>query len=466
MMDVRLAVRNLLRNRRRSIATFSALAIGTIAILLFGGYRANIEFSMLTAYVREAGHLQIQHRDYFLHGSGNPSRFALEGYEDIIRAIRDDPELANLTRVATPMLQFGGVASNDLADSSRAVLGVGMRGADQARLRSWNEFGVAESSQRRTLEGSPADSAIIGTGVARVLQLCKPLGLPDCPAPATEARSGEATQRMPDDIAALVAGASKPADVQGQNPPRVDLLANTAGGAPNVVSLRVEHAERQGFKEVDEVYVLLHLEQAQRLVYGRRDPRVTAIVLQLERTALIGQAQERLQALLKTHPRGASAVVMDFKALNPFFVQTIQMFDMIFGFIFVLIGSIVLFAVGNTVSSSVTERTIEVGTVRALGLRQGGVQRLFLIEGLILGISGTVAGVLFALFISAGVNALDLTWLPPGSAHPLPLQIMLTSKANLIVGTALLLILISTASAWWPARKASRLVIVDALRHV
>ena len=73
MIDLSQAVRNLLRNRRRSFATFIALAIGTSSILLFGGYRKNIEYSMHTAYVREGGHLQIQHRDLFLYGSGDPT---------------------------------------------------------------------------------------------------------------------------------------------------------------------------------------------------------------------------------------------------------------------------------------------------------------------------------------------------------------------------------------------------------
>ena len=68
-----LALRNLLRNRRRSIATLLALALGSSAILIFGGFNANIRVSMLTGYVRAGGHLQIQHRDFFLSGNGNPT---------------------------------------------------------------------------------------------------------------------------------------------------------------------------------------------------------------------------------------------------------------------------------------------------------------------------------------------------------------------------------------------------------
>ena len=48
MVTLNLAVRNLLRNRRRSIATLLAMAIGSSSILLFGGYSTNINYTMHT----------------------------------------------------------------------------------------------------------------------------------------------------------------------------------------------------------------------------------------------------------------------------------------------------------------------------------------------------------------------------------------------------------------------------------
>ena len=60
MMTLSLAVRNLLRNRRRSLATLVAMAIGSAAILLFGGFSGNINYEMHTRIVQRGGHLQIQ----------------------------------------------------------------------------------------------------------------------------------------------------------------------------------------------------------------------------------------------------------------------------------------------------------------------------------------------------------------------------------------------------------------------
>ena len=464
MIDLSLAVRNLLRNRRRSFATFIALAIGTSSILLFGGYRKNIEYSMHTADVREGGHLQIQHRDLFLYGSGDPTKYSIAGYDEIITAITRDEVLGSMVTVVTPTLQFGGIASNFSAGVSRTVVGLGMVAADLNRMRTWNGFDLPLIATPFALEGAAADAAIVGTGVARVLLLCEPLNIADCPRPVEQPQAGG--NALPADIAQLALRdvPKSPAATGGK--PRIEILASSAGGAPNVVSLEIVRAERQGFKELDEIYLMLHLPQAQRLIYGRDSPEATAIMVQLKRSAQLEPARQRLTQLLEARAPGQPLAVLGFRELNPFFVQTVQMFDMIFGFIFVLIASIVLFTVGNTMSTAVMERTVEIGTIRALGLRQGGVQRLFVLEGTLLGVAGATSGAVFAIVASGLLNHMGLTWLPPGSGDRLPLLMLVWGETATIFGTTLGLILIAAASAWWPARRASRLVIVDALRHV
>ena len=465
MIDFSLAVRNLLRNGRRSFATFVALVIGSTSILLFGGYRKNIEYTMHTAYVRAGGHLQIQHRDLFLYGSGNAVKYSIAGYEEIMAVISGDDVLGKMVTVVSPTLQFGGVASNADADVSRTVVGLGIVGADRNRMRAWNEFKLPEDSPYFALEGAGPDAAVIGHGVARVLMLCGPLKVEDCPKPFEEPAAGGVD--LPADIAALAArdapdGKSRSAS----SLPKIELLASSAGGAPNVVSLEIVRAERQGFKELDELYLMLQFPQAQRLIYGRAKPKATAIMVQLEHNAQLEPAKARITALLAERAPGQPLTVIDFREMNPFFVQTVQMFDAIFGFIFVLIASIVLFTVGNTMSTAVMERTVEIGTLRAMGLRQRGVQRLFVTEGMLLGVAGAVSGALLALLVSTVINRLGLTWLPPGSGHELPLLMRVWGETPTIFGTTLGLIAIAAFSAWWPARRASRLVIVDALRHV
>jgi len=465
VIDLALTIRNLLRNRRRSFATFIALAIGTAAILLFGGFSANIKLSMQTAYVRTGGHLQIQHRDFFLYGSGDPTAFGIRNYRRLIEEISADPLLQQQVLVLTPTLQFGSIAGNYEAQVSRTVIGLGLVARDYNRMRGWNEFDLPQTSPPFALDGAPADAAVIGTGVARVLQLCEALQVQGCQARSVQAPVDAVA--LPDDIAELALGetpANTPMKVG--TAPRLELLASRVGGTPNVVSVQVIRAERQGFKEVDEVYVMLQLPQAQRLIYGRDDAEATAVMIQLRHSSKMQDVKARLETLLQGASGGQPLVVLNFEELNPFYVQTIGMFDTIFGFIFVLIGTIVLFTVSNTMNTAVVERTVEIGTIRAIGLRAAGVQRLFVLEGSLLGVSGAVSGALFALATAAVVNQLGLTWLPPGSGDRLPLVLLVSNVPTMVVGTTLGLSLIATLSAWLPARRAARLAIVDALRHV
>jgi putative ABC transport system permease protein len=471
MMTLSLALRNLLRNRRRSLATLLAMAIGSTATLLFGGFSANINYMMHTHHVRVGGHLQIQHRDFYLYGNGNPTAYGIADYKGLMESIRQDPVLGKMVLVVSPTMQFGGIAGNYAAGVSRTVIGNGFVAEDVNRMWLWNDFELITPTKKFALDGSPPDSAIVGIGVARVLQLCKALQIDRCPAPEATEKAAVDGGKIPDDIAQLslpdtsaknaAAGQSTAADDR-----RIEVLIGNARGAPNVTSLQVIRAEEQAIKELDEVYVMMHLDQLQKLIYGRSPPKVTSIMLQLQHSHQIPQAIERLEPILKKYSAGQPLAVLDFRKLNPFYVQTIGMFDTIFGFIFILIGGIVLFTVSNTMNTAVVERTVEIGTLRAIGLRRAGIRSLFVTEGALLGMSGAVLGVLLALLLSTLVNSLGLTWWPPGNVDPLPLTLTVWGETKMIIGTTLGLMVIAVVSAWWPAYRAAHLSVVDALRHV
>jgi putative ABC transport system permease protein len=244
------------------------------------------------------------------------------------------------------------------------------------------------------------------------------------------------------------------------------LLAATTNGAPNVARLKVVKAEQQGIKDLDDIYMALHLQEAQRLLYGAAPPQVTSIVLQLHHTDQIPLAKARLQQILATTFRGRPLAVYDFKTLNPYYGQAIGLFSAIFGFIAVLIGAIVLFTVGNTMNSAVVERTVEIGTLRAIGLRRAGIRRLFVSEGILLGAFGALLGVFVALALADVINRSGLTWTPPGRAQPIHLHVRVWGETRMIVITAVGLMAVAVLSAWWPARRAAKLQVVEALRHV
>jgi len=461
MKTLALALRNLLRNRRRSLTTLSAMLVGAVTILLFGGYSRNVTYGLQTGFVTRSGHLQIQRKDYFLYGTGNPAAYGIADYERVIAVVKRDPVLAPMLRVVTPTISLGGIAGNFAAGVSRTVIGSGVVVEDRNRMRRWNDYGMRFNYSPSPLTGTPENAVVLGVGVARVLELCEPLGVPDCRPPARAKAAGE---RVPQDVAALAALEARPEKPAGEA--RIELLAANVHGAPNVASLVAVKAEQQGFKELDDMMVGMHLAQAQRLLYGNERPQATAVVLQLAHTSQIPAAKARLAELLATTLKEEPLEVQDFATLNPFYGQAVGMFAAIFGFMAVLIGAIVLFTVGNTMSMAVVERTAEIGTLRAMGLRRSGIRGLFMLEGLLLGLFGAAAGVAVALGVAALVNRSGLTWLPPGQVDPVPLTVHVWGEPGLIFGTAAGLALVAVVSAWWPARRAARLRIVDALRHV
>lgn len=464
MMTLSLAVRNLLRNRRRSLATLLAMAVGSTSILLFGGFSTNVNYELHTRHVQKGGHLQIQHRDFYLYGSGNPTAYGITDYTKIMAAIQNDEVLRNMVLVATPSLQFGGIAGNYAASVSRTVIGHGFVAQDINRMRRWNDFDLRTRAPMSALQGASADAAVVGIGVARVLQLCEALKIERCPQPEKEQKVDG--QALPEDIAQLSLLETRAASVAtGAGAPKIEVLVVNARGAPNVTSLEVVRAEEQGVKELDEVSLIMHLAKLQQLIYGKTPPKATSIMLQLRHSDQISAARARLAPILTSFSTIQPLAVLDFRELNPFFVQTMLMFDTIFGFVFLLIGGIVLFTVSNTMNTTVVERTVEIGTLRAMGLRRAGIRRLFVTEGALLGLCGALLGVVLALVLSVIINQIGMPWLPPGNVEMVPFTVKVWGENRMILGTSLGLVCIAILSAWWPAHRAARLDVVEALRH-
>jgi putative ABC transport system permease protein len=467
---LKIAFRNMLRNLRRSLMTGSAVAAGALALLLFGGFATYIFAGLETNNVQRIGHLTVFRAGYFLLGAGNPAAYGIDHYRDVIALIERDPVVGPMINVITPTQSLVGIAGNfsGSVEASKTFLGTGLIPSNRERMRQWDEFRASAGyvPDRRMSDDDPSRGEI-GVGLARVLGLCGPLGLQGCPAlPAVRSFSGEsestgAAQRDLTDLAArdLAAGA------QGSNPtPQIDLLAATAGGAPNVVQLAVGGAEPQGVKELDDNFVAMPLGLAQQLVYGRGEHKATGIVLQLHRSEDLPAARARLTTLFRQ--KHLDLEVRDFGELSPFYGQVKNMFSAIFLFIALVMGVIVLFAVVNTMTMNVMERTNEVGTIRALGVRRAGIRSQFTVEGVLIGAIGATVGAVLALAIAALVNHAGLTWIPPGNATAVPLRLDVAGRTALVGGAWLGLAIVTTLAALLPANRAARLPVVDALRHV
>lgn len=463
-MLARIALRNILRNARRSIMTVCAIAVGAVAMVLFGEFMAFIIVGFQTNAVARAGHLSVFKAGYFDFGAGDPAAYGIAGYRDVMRTIATDPVLAPMLNVVTPTVSLFGIAGNFDIDASKTFIGAGFVPSDRDRMLRWDAYGIARG---RTIPDSglrddDPSVGVVGVGLARLLGLCEPLRIPHCPArPRPVETPGEAASAG--DLGEL---ASRDRDVAQEHgsAPRLDLLAATARGAPNVISLTVARAEPQGVKELDDNFIALHLDLAQQLLYGRGERKAVGIVLQLHRTQDMAAARARLAALFED--RGLDLEVRDFTELQPFYRQVIALFGAIFSFIAVIMGVIVLFTVVNTMGMSVMERTNEIGTARAMGVRRGAIRRQFVLEGWMLGAIGATAGLVATAVLALLINRAGLSWMPPGQAAPVPLRVLTSGVVPLNLGVWIGLVAMATLAALIPANRAARLPVVDALRHV
>ena len=129
-----------------------------------------------------------------------------------------------------------------------------------------------------------------------------------------------------------------------------------------------------------------------------------------------------------------------------------------------ILSLIILVAAFNIVSTLimvVRDKTREIGILKSIGMTDRMVQRIFILQGLTIGVVGTLLGALGGILL---IVLLDDRWTLPGDVYfisKLPLQLDVVDGVLIVV----LSVLISLLATIYPARRASRLMPVEAIRH-
>ena len=464
MNNFRIASRNILRNIRRSMMTILAIGVGAISMLVFGEFVFRIFAQIETQSVITTGHIAIYKEGYFKYGVGDPSSYGINNYQKIMDLILSHADLKSKINVITPTISLFGIAGNFEKETSKTFFGRGVIPQDYNKMLEWDEHELKEVKvEESSLNPHSINHGLIGVGLGQILKLCKELSLSDCP--ATEIQSENKTQKAVThrDFSNLGDSIDRGTEGHAETGVRIDLLGATAAGAPNVVNFYADKAHSQGFKEIDDSFVLMNFELAQQLLYGRGEKKAVGINIQLHHTGDIPEVRAELEKLFKDD--GLGLEVKELKELQPFYKQAVGMFTAIFGFISLIMMIIVLFTVVNTMSMSVMERTQEIGTLRALGVKRRGITSQFVTEGALLGFIGASAGIVLGLLISVIVNHAGLLWQPPGQAFPVPLKLMDRGNGPLVFSIWIVLTFMATMAAWIPARRAAKMNVVDALGH-
>ncbi len=449
--SIKIAFRNTLRNKRRTLLSVLAIAIGGFASLLIGSFIISINQSIQTGVARGSGHIHIHQKGYFDFGAGSVSEYDIKDYQTIIDKIKKS-ELNQYINVITPTLNISGIAGNYAKNSSQTFVGIGIVSKDQHKMQSWDGYNINMPTDNKTLKEFE-NGGLIGKGLAINLSLCEELKIQDCKKKKIEIN----TNPIDADIADFAIG------LQTEQKTTISLLSSSSKGIPNIVKLPINSLWQQNSKELDDRFIALPLELAQTLVYGNESKSIDTINIQLNMPDDIDLIASKLEVFFKKH--NLNLEVIKLETFNPQVNKIIDMFGVIFGFVSIVIGLIAIFTVSNTMTMSIMERYNEIGTIRSLGLKRGGVRTYFLLEGSIIGIFGATLGVVLAILTTIIINNVGFMWTPPNTSSAVQLTFQLLDSPIFIFSIWTFLVAISIISTLLPAIKASKMQIVDALRH-
>ncbi len=398
-----LALRNLFRHRTRSAVALSAIVFSTIALTLSGGFIEWIFWAMREAATEAGmGHVQVMRPGYLENGIADPFSFVLPGQSQALDAIKASPHV----KAVSPRLDFTGLAS--FGDVSLAFVGTGVE-AEKEAIVSRNLAFVAG----RNLEPGDSDGVIVGQGLARQL--------------GVEVGS------------------------------KLVLLVNTRGGGVNAAEAQVRGVFATQIKAVDDIGLRVPLKIAQRLM---RVSGAHEWVILLDD---VDRVDDTVQDFRTRFDRAKFSFI-PWTDLADFYNKTVKLLNSQLVVVRLMIGVIIILGISNMLVMNVLERTGEIGTLMALGTRRNGILSLFISEGFFLGFLGGAVGLLVAYVLAHLISAIGIPMPPPpGRTIGYSAEIRLTwplclSAFVTAFGTTLI-------ASFYPARKASRLVIVDALRH-
>jgi lipoprotein-releasing system permease protein len=237
-----------------------------------------------------------------------------------------------------------------------------------------------------------------------------------------------------------------------------------AGLAPRLRRFTVTGVFEAGMYEFDRGLAFVHLDDAARL--WRMDDRVTGLRLALHDLFRAPEVSRRVAMEL-----GGGFYVNDWTRQHVNFFRSIQLSKQMMFTILLLVVAVAAFNIVSTLVMVVKDKQGDIAILRTLGASPGGIMKVFVIQGSLIGVAGTAAGLglgaLLALNVEQLVHWLEVaagtTFLSPDVYLMSDLPAELRSGDLLrICGTALGLAVLSTI---YPAWRAARSQPAEALRH-
>ena len=407
----KIAVRNLLRYKRRTLLTASLITIGVVFVLVFLSVSGSFK-NMMIGQITDSmlGHVQVHRAGYVASIENLPLNLNLkaEAAQRAEAALRERTDI----EAWSPRLKFGGMFSNFAETTNIRLNGVIPE----------KEFATVPLLPSRIIEGR------------KELKRGEIL-IPELLAKGMKVKVGDAV---------VIVATNKDGSVNGRQ--------FTVGGILQSVT---GPGGRDGYIHFDDALEVLRMEE----------PEVSEFAVRLKKFdglhGFTAALEKRLAQELNSEGRPVFEVHA-WEKLSPFY-NVARMIDVMTFFIKLMLIAIVLISITNVMIMAVYERIREIGTIAAIGTLPGTILGMFVIEGFCLGIVGAVIGAGVGTAVVAVINLSRITF-DFGMQQGLVLQAT-TRPADLLM-ISITVIIVSVIASLQPAFKASRMEPIEALRHV
>jgi len=411
---LKIAARNLARFGRRTLLTSSLITLGIVGVLLFIAVAGSFKSIMIAQFTDAVlGHVEVHRKGYVASIDTLPLNLNMQ--PAAIAKIEQALDNMDAVEAYSERIKVGAMFSNFTETSSIRVNGVDPQ----------KEVATTPLLPGRIIEGS------------KQAPLLKPgeILIPVVLARGMKVKLGDTV---------VVVATNRDGSVNGKTFVVRAILESVTGPSG-----------KDGYITIDDARTLLRMKEAE----------VSEIAIRLKNPAQLDRAHAQLSQELSgiLGREGKPALeVHTWADLSPF-ANIVRMIDLLAVFIKIMMVSIVLISVMNVMMMAVYERIREIGTISAIGTPPRRILSLFLTEGLLLGLGGTVLGTAISL---AAVYALNVWKITFNFGQQQGLVLSPAVSVRDVATIAALVVIMALLASLQPAWKASRMDPVTALGHV
>jgi putative ABC transport system permease protein len=410
-----LAIRNLLRYKRRTLLTGLLIAVGVMAVIVFTGLSGSFKRAIVGQITDSVlSHLQVHKKGYMASIDNLPlDRMIPEKpFHRLTDILNQTPGVDGFS----PRIKFGAMLSNFAQTTN-----VRLNGIDPKK-----ELTAVPLLPSRIKNPLNPDVLLTPGQVLLPEILAKGMGI----------GTG--------DTVVLVAN-NKDGSVNG-------MTFVVAG----VVESLMGPGGRDGYLHLDDAAGLLRMDT----------PEISEVAVRVTGFDTLATVADRVNQALTpmTTPKGQPLFeVHTWQQLTPFY-NVVRMIDLMTLGIKIILIAVVLISVLNVMIMSVYERVREIGTLAAMGTQPFRIMALFVAEGFCLGLTGALAGAVLGTGVLWILNLTGVEVAFGGANQVFELAPSVTPGE--VISACLIVLLVSVLASLQPAAKAAALEPVDALRHV